>query len=47
MADGQQAVNVACLCVVVVFFFFHSSANASNLDIGGSSRSMTASITFI
>ena len=43
MADGQQAVNVACLCVVVVVFF-HSSVIASNLDIGGSSRSMTASL---
>ena len=35
------------LFFVVVFFFFHSSVNASNLDIDGSSRSMTASITFI
>ena len=48
MADGQQAVNVACLCVVVVVVvFFHSSVNASNLDIDGSSRSMTALITFV
>ena len=45
MADGQQAVNVACF--FFFFFFFHSSVNASNLDIDGSSRSMTASITLI
>ena len=45
MTDGQQAVSVACVCVVVFFFFFHSTVNASNLDIRGSSRSMTASIT--
>ena len=40
-------VYVLLLLFVFVFVFFHSSANAGNLDIGGSSRSMTASITFI